>query len=418
MLKSLKKVIYSLFFLFVVYIFIYSPYIRMINMGIGKLIVFAAIVYFTINFKLIKYFLLFKLEIFLILVLIFYVFLASLWGDGSTSIMPYLHFQFIIDCILVPIFLYNIFKSKIDFKILNNYIIVVGTIASIITIYLIFNPLFNIYLRENIIVDDLDSGTVQDSLKYIRGFTFSESSTFGFGITQGIIFGLAFNETKNNNKYYIPLLLLIISILFNARVGFVVIIISFLLLYKRINFSLIFYTLIFVTLSLSYFLSTDFANENSQTLEWATSFFSESFDFFSGKKDSDSTYDALTGRMFFFPDSLFGILFGDGKTVMGRDIGSDIGYVNQIFTGGLVYLFLLIFTLWVYYLNFVRVANKNFITSFFILIILIVNYKGSAMFTSHSFLRLFSLVFVVMKCMKYDETLKYRYNPNYLISKI
>lgn len=165
MLKSLKKVIYSLFFLFVVYIFIYSPYIRMLNMGIGKLIVFAAIVYFTINFKLIKYFILFKLEIFLILVIIFYVFLTSLWGDGSASIMPYLHFQFIIDCILVPIFLYNFFKSKIDFKILNKYIIIVGTIAAIITVYLIFNPLFNIYLRENIIVDDLDSGSVQDSLK-------------------------------------------------------------------------------------------------------------------------------------------------------------------------------------------------------------------------------------------------------------
>lgn len=376
----------------------------MLNMGIGKLIVFAAIVYFTVNFKLIKYLLLFKLEIFLILVIIFYVFLTSLWGDGSARIMPYLHFQFIIDCILVPIFLYNFFKSKIDFEMLNKYLIIVGTIAALITIYLIFNPLFNIYLRENIIVDDLDSGSVQDSLKYIRGFTFSESSTFGFGITQGIIFGLAFNETKNNNKYYIPLLLLIISILFNARVGFVVIIISFLLLYKRIKFSFIFYTLIFVTLSLTYFLSTDFANDNSQTLEWATSFFSESFDFFSGKKDSDSTYDALTGRMFFFPDSLFGILFGEGKTVMGRDIGSDIGYVNQIFTGGVFYLFLLIFTLWVYYINFERVGKNKFITFFFIFSILIVNYKGSAMFTSHSFLRLFSLLFVVMKCLKYDHS--------------
>lgn len=161
---------------------------------------------------------------------------------------------------------------------------------------------------------------------------------------------------------------MIISILFNARIGFVVIIISFLLLYKRIKFSFIFYTLIFVTLSLSYFLSTDFANDNSQTLEWATSFFSESFDFFSGKKDSDSTYDALTGRMFFFPDSLFGILFGDGKTVMGRDLGSDIGYVNQIFTGGLVYLFLLIFTLWVFYINFERVAKNKFITFFLFLV--------------------------------------------------
>jgi hypothetical protein len=414
MVRTFFSKINYFFFIIVLYIFIYSPYLRSLQMGIGKIMVFFAVIYFCINFKKIKYILLFKIEIAFILVLVLCTFLTSLWGDGSTRMMPYLHFQFIIDCILVPIFIYVCFNNKIDFSRLNEYLVIVGILASFITVYLVLNPVFNIYLRENIIVDDLDSETVQDSLKYIRGFTFSESSTFGFGITQGIIFGLALNETKSKSKFYLPLLLLLISILFNARVGFVVVIISFLILYKRLKISFIFYILVFVTIVGSYLKYSDFADENSQTIDWATDFFTESFDFFSGKKDSDSTYDALTGRMFFLPESPFGILFGEGKIVMGRDIGSDVGYVNQMFIGGLFYLFLLILILYFFYLNFERLAKKSFIGPFFIVVLLVVNYKGSSMFTSHSFLRLFILIYVVLKSSRYDQTYVFKKSLNVL----
>lgn len=404
MVRRVKSYINYFFFFIVLYIFIYSPYLRSLQMGVGKILIFFAFIYFCINFKAIKYILLFKLEIMFICILILYTLLTSLWGDGSAGSIPYLHFQFIIDCVIVPIFLYKIFHKVVDYSRLNEYLVLVGTVASLITIYLIINPVFNIYLRENIIIDDLDSGTVQDSLRYIRGFTFSESSTFGFGITQGIIFGLALNETKSKSKFYLPLLLLLISILFNARVGFVVVIISFVILYKRIKISFLFYILVFVTIVGSYLNYSDFADENSQTIKWATDFFTESFDFFSGKKDSDSTYDALTGRMFFLPESPFGILFGEGRIVMGRDVGSDVGYVNQIFIGGLFYLFLLILTLYFFYVNFGRFTNSKLLGLFFIVIILVVNYKGSALFTSHSFLRLFLLLYVVLKCMKFDHS--------------
>lgn len=416
MVRQVKSYINSLFFFIVLYFYLYSPYLQSIQMGIGKIIVFFTFIYFFINYKALKYFRLFKLELLFVLFLVFYTFLISFWGDGSADIFPYLHFQFIIDCIFVPVFLYNFFNKKINFSQLNRHLVLIGTIASLITIYLVINPVFNIYLRENIIIDDLDGGTVQDSLKYIRGFTFAESSTFGFGITQGIIFGLALNETKTNKFFFLPLLLLLISIFFNARVGFVVILISFVLLYKRIKLSFIFYSFLLLLACFSYLKYSDFAEENSQTIEWATDFFIESFDFVSGKKNTDSTYGALTGRMFFLPEDPLSILFGEGKTVMGRDIGSDVGYVNQIFMGGLLYLFLLILVLFFFYYNFQRLIKNSFIGVYFIIILLVINYKGAALFTSHSFLRLFLLIYVVSKCMKYDETLKYCYNPNYIIS--
>lgn len=411
MITTFYKKIHYFFFMIIIYFFIYSPYLKYLQIGTGKIVLFISLLYLLFNIKSINYITLFKNEIFFVFILIFYSLLTLLWGDGSSTIIPYLHFQFIVDCIFVPVILYKMFNSSIDLKRLNVYLIYVGTIASFITLFLVLNPVVNLYLRENIIVDDLDSGTVQDSLRYIRGFSFSESSTFGFGITQAILFGLALNETKNNSKFFLPLIFFLISILFNARVGFVVAIISLILLTERIKiYSFVYISIVFFGCYL-YLNYSDFAIDNSQSIIWATDFFVESFSFFSNEK-ADTTYGLLIGEMFFFPKNIVSLLFGEGKIVMGKSIGSDVGYVNQIFIGGLLYLFLLLSTLFYCYFNFHKFNRNSFIGVFFLITILIINFKGSALLTSHSFYRLFFLIYVVNKCISYDIIMNKKFLKN------
>jgi hypothetical protein len=289
-----------------------------------------------------------------------------------------------------------------------------GTIASLITFFLILNPVFNVYLRENIIIDDLDGGTVQDSLRYIRGFTFSDSSTFGYGVTQGIIFGLALYESKFSSKFYFILFPILLSILFNARVGFVVAFISFILLYNRFKISTLIYFSIISFTCFFYLKNSNFVEENTQSIEWATDFFLESFNFISGGGSNESTYDVLMNDMIFFPEKSINILFGEGKIIMGRNIGSDVGYVNHIFFGGILYQFLLLVILLLFFLNFKRLSNNSFIGLFFLISILVINFKGSAMFTSHSFFRLFMLIYVVIKCTRYDKMIKNMFDSKFL----
>ena len=235
---SLKRSWSFIILIFILYLYIYNPVFKFIGIGSIKLFWIPCILYLILKKNTLKYLGIFKLEFFFMILLIFYVLLVTLMNNGNAYNVGYSHFLFIIECIIIPIGLSVFFKDLILKIGINKSFIVTGFIASLISISLLIIPDLNLFVRQNIIVDDLDSVDM-GVLQYIRGFTISGESTFGYGIIQGLIFGICLFESKKSAKYLIPLFPLIISIMLNARVGFFMVLISIILMVNKINLKFI-----------------------------------------------------------------------------------------------------------------------------------------------------------------------------------
>jgi hypothetical protein len=211
------------------------------------------------------------------------------------------------------------------------------------------------------------------------------------------------SKAKFNNGLFFLLPVLLISIIFNARIGLVVILASILLNFRKrvpqiLIICFIFYLLIdIVSKNLSFF------EDYKQTINWFNSFFTESFDFLSGRGNDDNTYYVLYSRVFNFPKDFFSILFGEGKIIFGTIGGSDVGYVNQIFNGGIIYLLLLIISLFFYFIKLLKSNSNSFFPYFFLLTMLLVNFKAASFFTSSSFVRVFMFVYVLFRITSFEK---------------
>lgn len=315
-------------------------------------------------------------------------------GNGSAITVPYSHLVWFLECFIIPIFLLTFFKDIFEKYSWESLVVIAGTIAAFITIFLINNPEINLWMRGSVIVDSLDTTGKEWSF---RGYTFAESSAFGYGVIQGIFFAICLFSLKKSNLYFIPLIPLLTSILFNARVGFVVVIISLILMlvYKRIKIKGLIATGVLIFITVLFYNNSAFINENKTTIEWGMTFFDETFSFLSAGDTSNSTFGALAGTMLFFPKTFFGLIFGEGRTVFAQQsMDSDIGYVNQIFTGGLIYIGIMLFFLWYMYKRNLKYATDKLYPILFFLTIITVNFKGSVFFMSHSFFRLFILYYI------------------------
>src|SRR5690606_20287970 len=105
-------------------------------------------------------------------------------------------------------------------------IIHVGTIASLFTFILIAFPDINLFVKQNVVASD--DTTV---FAYARNFGISEGLTFAYGTVQGLIFAITLYYARVNWTYYLLVPFLFLSILFNARIGFVPVIFAIFFFY-------------------------------------------------------------------------------------------------------------------------------------------------------------------------------------------
>ena len=119
------------------------------------------------------------------------------------------------------------------------------------------------------------------------------------------------------------------------------------------------------------------------TYLWITQSFTEVFAWIKGG-ENQGTIDTLS-KMLLFPNG-WGMVFGEGFRLYGNSMGyihSDIGYVNDMFMGGLIYCTILYITIFRYLADFksrTMIMSHKFLLSFmFILSLSIANYKGEAL---------------------------------------
>ena len=202
---------------------------------------------------------------------------------------------------------------------------------------------------------------------------------------------------RKSYLYAIPIIPFFISILFNARIGFSVLIIAMvlLLIYKRLKIKYLVISAITVFLGIVFYNNSSFVSENATSMEWGLAFFDDTFALLSGGDASDTNYEVLSKRMFFLPENFVNIIFGEGRIVFGNEYqDSDIGYVNQIFAGGIIYLLIMLSFLLYMYKNNVRMTHDKFLPLLFVTVLVVVNIKGNAFFVPNGFFRLFTLYYV------------------------
>lgn len=387
------KIIKYIFFILCLYIYLYNPIFQVLGFGIIKLLLFVSLIYLFFSKGFIFLFKYFKKEIIFTILLIVYSFsLVMILGNGTALMVPYQHAVWFLECFIIPIFLLFFFKDIFRKQSWEFLVAVVGTIASIITLYLIVNPEINLWVRESIIYNSLDA---QTTILDFRGFSISEGSSFAYGIVQGFILSFCLFSIRKSFFYFIPIIPLLISILFNARIGFSTIIISLILLiiFKRIRIKSLIIGAVLVIAIIFLFNNSVFISENAKSMEWGLNFFEQTFSFVRGENNNE-TYSKLFDEMLFFPSSLSGIIFGEGRIVFAQSPNSDIGYVNQIFTGGIIYLLIMLFFLLYMYKRNLQYATDKLYPALFILSLLIVNIKGNSFFIPNGFFRLFTLYYV------------------------
>jgi len=376
-----------------VYIYLYNPIFQLLGFGVIKILLIISFLYIIFSGFLPRFLKLFEKEVIFILLLMSYSIAIVLVGENTFSI-PYVHFIWFLECFFIPTFLIFIFKNTFNRLSWESIIVYVGFFASLITLFLILNPSVNIYIRNFIIIDSLDFVS-KDNWDF-RGFTIAESSSFGYGIIQGLILAICVFSIKYNSKFFIPILFLFISIIFNSRIGIAPVVISIILIIVNGQVSLksVFIISISILIGYNIFLYSSFTDQNETSLMWGLSIFNDAYDLIQGK-ESNAGYNVLFTEMLFFPSDFSGLFFGNGQKIFASNIRqSDVGYIIQIFRGGLVYLSIMMFFLFFLFRRCFKINQNKLLPILFFLTMIVVNIKGDALFNPSGFFRLFAFYYV------------------------
>lgn len=305
-------------------------------------------------------------------------------GNSLTVSSFYLYWiiDFIPACIALTSYLYTENYTQID--ILTD-ILIAGCFEAIVCLlaYLV-KPIQNMLNAQMISNGIYDAGIVQ-LVHHYRLYGYSMGLFFDMPILQMVLACIAgYLALRVKTKYIVCFPLLALSALINARVSIIVFVAGFLLLFANIfilkyrrqwNVVMI---LIFTT-----FLGVLFLVNTLQANGFITDGFKQLYAFFSGNSNKISTVNVLFSRDFWKLPLEGGLLFGRGLRIMGGNnqynVLSDIGYVNDIWMGGLLYV-ITIYSLFVHFLWVIfcshKFAKKLYLFIFLMIVLFVTNIKG------------------------------------------
>ena len=270
---------------------------------------------------------------------------------------------FIIMLFMISIFIVNRLKSlEYTSNNLIELVLIVGMIQGLICLVMVFVPSFRkIAVSAYVATTRFNEG---DYILTTRVYGLTDSYTYGLPIVNGLLSGLCFyHSIYNNKKFFFALPFILIASILNGRTGILIAIISIAITIvfvnsknkiKALKFGILIF-IIFVAL-LNIIKST---NANMYR------FISDLFSVFSDSKNN-STVGYLTGQGWFFPAGIY-FIFGMGTRVyggLGSNIvgkNSDIGYVNYMFLGGIIYTIVFISSFIFLYIRSVKNAKEALI---------------------------------------------------------
>lgn len=246
----------------------------------------------------------------------------------------------------------------------------------------------------SIIISKTASGVMDNQFIYgARLYGLSGDYTFFTPIYHSLLGIVAVYLGMNVNKrfyFFVPFCFFII--LLNGRTGLVTLFIgiTILLLSKSIsNQKGLFQSFLILIIGVAGVAGGLYALNIVQptTYKWIMSGFQDTLALlFQG--NTTGNYEQLAGTFLTFPRDLIHWLFGYGLRVYGGNASSlgfsssDIGYINDLFMGGIFYIGVLYLTIFLYSLKLFKASSvqikKSGIYIAFLMVFLIANYKGEA----------------------------------------
>ena len=392
----MKSVIKYLCFLCVLYIYMYSPPIKILYGGVNPFYILMAIsVIFYIkggeNLRL--YLKPFKTEITWFLCLVFFCVVRSGMEHDYVFIFRYV-VSVVCVFVVIPFVLFLAKRiGKYSKDELIRAIMIVSAIASSISMLCIFFPSFDSYVRNELIQYDEEDYLFEN---FRRGFGIAAALTSHYGYIQGTVIAICPFFLKENKWFILFIPFIILSILINARTG-IIIAMWGIMVYSFVSRPKIALPLVAVVFIMYFYLEDIMIalNINPETIAWIMDFIDQMEDISTGDFSSGAA-SRLAGDMVVWPSDVVEWLIGKGIILHHNSLttkNTDIGWFIQLNYGGLFYLFIL-------YPTFVvmakRLAKFNLRTFMIIFagIVVIVNTKSQIFPSTGEFVFLMLLYFI------------------------
>ncbi|UJP63384.1 hypothetical protein [Mongoliitalea daihaiensis] len=302
-----------------------------------------------------------------------------------------------------------LYKLKWTVEGLLEAFVIVAVVQSVFAVVMLLIPSF----KDFVTLDLLDLQFMFDKKEYLlffRIYGLSSEYLFTYPIFQGFVLMIIFTMVAQGVYKYVWFVpLIIISIVFNARIGIVAIPIilfvyfvfalrksdAFVNLSKFFKtFSVVLLAVLLLVINVSLFIDPEiFTYMVLRGLE--------------ENSTGANHWDNLFERMLVLPSSIGGIFFGEGRYLYGNvyDVQSDIGYINDLLFGGVFYI--VFYFSMLYYLfrkkyhSFTRIQRVLFSAVF--LYIILCNYKGPLL-VNNGFLRAVFIILFLHILMSKNES--------------
>ena len=278
------------------------------------------------------------------------------------------------------VLIFFILRSRFIRKHIFDVWIMVCALACTITIAAVLVPSFGQFCLSHA-TQDLKSRFqemyIEGGYAQFRSFGLSESLNFTYAYVLSVI-GAYLICSKI--RWYTPILLVMIfvTIIFNARIAFIPLIVAvfYFIFIKTKSPKTVFYTFGGLTLigGIALIGLKLFPQLNNS---WGLSFFQDLLSFFNGT-DENSTLSRLTGDMWIVPDTFWTLVFGTGESLFfSTTNNSDVGYILQLNYGGLLLLGLILL-----YFGYISVriykalGPRHWFTIIFVISVFLLNFKG------------------------------------------
>lgn len=356
-------------FIIVTYIYLYNPVFRILP-NMDTLMLLYPLVFLCLKQKYKCELRLYKNILNYWFIIFLYIIIIVFFSGAS---FKFSWFGYLIETIIITIILSKILiKNNIS---IVKLLLLTSSIAASISCFCLIIPKFDTIIR----AIQIDYSVLSTEVIF-RSFGLAQGLNFEYGIIQGLIFGIGLFNIENNKWYVIFMPLVIISILINARTGIIVVALAvgFYTLHKK-NYKVI--LMVVVSLYLL-FLGYQYLENLMpyETFIWMDTFFQELIDVFGGTDNARTNTVGTLIDMLIWPKDLFSWIFGTGNSFFGNESGpkSDIGYINQLAYGGLIYLFMI---LQFSYLTIKKggIYMDKMLFIFIITSFLVANFKGSVL---------------------------------------
>ena len=395
--SKMIDVFINMFIIVFTFLIIFTPPIPFVSFNVLHIIGLVSWIIILVNIRKINTFIRTRNFISLVMAIIgLFIYLTVIKVMNNKPILNELsQFYWLLDIIPFAVVLSMYYSrkkgTKIPFLLL---LLLIGTIQSLFSLFAYINSDFKKALVDNMI--KYGYGDVLNDLSSHRLFGFGSNLTYTMPIIQVVLALLAIYLGMNKNKkYYLFFPLLLFSSIINARTPIIIVGFGLILIILNSRKPIINLTILSITSIISVFILNIMINffkiNHIQNIEWIIDGFYEIYDFmFLGKTDGFFFSYFVDPSTYRLPEGI-NLLFGIGTRSLGSDgigVFSDIGFINDIWLGGFVYVIISyslvgygMLKIYVYYKH----NNENNHAFFMLLMfmsIFIANFKGVILYTN------------------------------------